>query len=160
MTEKVAETEKRTAPGPDGLPVLGSLLGMQRQGVLDFYVDAWRRYGDVARFEMGPMVMHTFVRPEHVHHVLVDRRENYVKGMSHDGLRVSLGSGLLTATGDLWRRQRRIMGPAFTPRAVASFDGIMLDEATRTVARWHDSGEIDTVLDRWIKVRQVTRPVP
>ncbi|MGD8397897.1 MAG: cytochrome P450 [Anaerolineae bacterium] len=128
--------EGRTAAGPDGLPVLGSLLDMRREGVLDFYLDAWGRYGDVARFQMGPMVMHTFVRPEHVRHILVEGRDNYVKGMSHDGLRISLGSGLFTSTGNLWRRQRRLMGPAFTPRAVTRFGEIMVDEAIRTRERW------------------------
>ena len=152
MTEQGTEAGSRTAPGPGGLPVVGNLLAMQRQGVLDFYVDAWQQYGDVARFEMGPMVMHMFVRPEHVHHVLVDRNDVYVKGMSHDGLRVSLGSGLFTSTGDFWRRQRRLMQPSFTPRAVDRFAGIMVDEAQKTVACWRGSDGGVAVKDEMMRL--------
>jgi ABC-type amino acid transport substrate-binding protein len=44
--------------------------------------------------------------------------------------------------------------------AVRKGDDDLLEDLNAVVARWHDSGEIDAVLDRWIKVRKVTRPVP
>ncbi len=44
--------------------------------------------------------------------------------------------------------------------AVRKNDDDLLDELNAVVKRWRDSGEIDSVLDRWIKSRKVTRPVP
>ena len=99
-------------------------------------VDAWQEFGDIVRARMGPLLIFQFVRPEHVHHVLVANQQNYHKGLSHDKLRVSLGMGLLTSEGLLWRRQRRLMGPTYTPRGVTRFAGIMVDEAEKTMARW------------------------
>ena len=126
----------RSAPGPQGLPILGNVLDLRRKGVLSFYVDAWREFGDVTRFRMGPMPMHQFVRPEHIRHILVGNAENYVKGFSHDKLRVSLGSGLFTSEGDLWRRQRRLMQPTYTPRGVTQFAAVVTDSTQEMLARW------------------------
>jgi cytochrome P450 len=126
----------RNAPGPKGLPVLGSIVDMRREGVLTFYLDMWREYGDVVRVETGPMTMHQFVRPEHVQHILVKNPENYVKGFSHDKLRVPLGKGLFTSVGSLWRRQRRLMGPTYTPRGVTQFADVVVDATQKMLTRW------------------------
>jgi cytochrome P450 len=126
----------KTVPGPDGLPLVGNLLELRSKGVLDFYIDAWRKYGDVVRAQMGPMTIHQFVRPEHVHHILVKSSHNYIKGFSHDKLRVPLGDGILTAEGALWRQQRRLMAPTYTRRGVERFAQVMNREALKVMQRW------------------------
>ena len=47
--------DRNIAPGPKGNFLLGSLLDMQRQGMIEFYVDNWKKYGDIVQFKMGPM---------------------------------------------------------------------------------------------------------
>jgi cytochrome P450 len=126
----------KTVPGPRGLPLLGSFADLRRKGVLWFYVDGWRQYGDVFRFRVGPLTLYQFVRPEHIREVLVEKPEIYIKGLSHDKLRIPLGLGVFTSEGELWRRQRRLMAPTYTPRAVERFAGIMLGETQRMLARW------------------------
>jgi cytochrome P450 len=116
--------------------VLGSIAELRRKGVLNYYLDAWHEFGDVARFQMGPMTIHQFVRPEHVQYILVKNQTNYVKGFSHDKLRIPLGQGILTSEGEPWRHQRKLMSPTYTPRAVTRFAGIMLQEAQRMLERW------------------------
>lgn len=44
--------------------------------------------------------------------------------------------------------------------AVRKNDDELLGQLNEVVTRWRGSGEIDAVLDRWIKSRKVTRPVP
>jgi len=131
----------KVAPGPRGKFLLGSLTQMQSKGTLLFYVDAWREFGDVSRFKMGPMTIHQVIRPEHIHHVLVQKSGNYVKGLSHDKLRVSLGWGILTSEGELWRRQRRLMQPTFTPKGVTRFAGVMADATRKMLERWQNCRE-------------------
>lgn len=126
----------KIAPGPRGAFLLGSARDLQHQGILDFYYQAWKQYGDLARFQMGPMVMHSIVLPEHVQQVLVKNADNYRKGLSHDKLRLALGSGILTAEGPLWQRQRRLMSPTYTPKAVTKFAEIMTDSTRQMLARW------------------------
>ena len=133
----MAETLK-SAPGPKGLPLIGSIGAMRAKGTLGFWYELWQEYGDVARAKMGPQALMQFVRPEHVQHILVKNKDNYVKGFSHDGLRIPLGCGILTAEGDLWRRQRQLMSPTYTPRAVQRFAGIMLDATDKMLARWRE----------------------
>jgi cytochrome P450 len=128
--------EVKAAPGPRGNIILGNLPEVQRKGFLKFYLDAWRDYGDVARYQMGPMVIHSIVRPEHVQHVLVKNAENYHKGLSHDKLRIALGNGLLTSEGPFWSRQRRLMSPTYTPRGVNRFAEIMTSAAADLLGAW------------------------
>ncbi len=132
----MTETKMTTAPGPKGLPIIGNMRAMQKQGMLDFYMGLWREYGDVVRVEMGPMTIHQFVRPEHVQYILVKRSDNFIKGLSHDKLRLPLGYGILTAEGELWRQQRKLMAPTYTRRGVEEFAGVMTGETDRMLQRW------------------------
>jgi cytochrome P450 len=65
-------------------------------------------------------------RPETCHEVLVTKARSFEKS---PGLRVVLrdlgGQGLFTSEGELWRRQRKIMAPIFTPSALAQFPELM-----------------------------------
>ena len=134
----MSQTSTKFAPGPKGLPLIGSIGTMRAKGPLGFWLDLWQDYGDVARTQMGPQILMQFVRPEHVQHILVKNQDNYIKGMSHDTLRIPLGTGILTAEGELWRRQRRLMSPTYTPRAVKRFSGIMLDATDKMLGRWRE----------------------
>jgi cytochrome P450 len=136
MSKTRYTAQRRLPPGPRGLPLLGSIVDLRRKGVLRFYLDAWHEFGDVLQAQMGPLTIFQFVRPEHVHHILVGNRENYVKGFSHDKLRVPLGSGLLTSEGELWQRQRRLMSATYTPRGVTHFAEIMTDATKKMLNRW------------------------
>lgn len=134
----MSQTAAKFAPGPKGLPLIGSIGTLRAKGPFGFWFDLWQEYGDVARAQMGPQILMQFVRPEHVQYILVKNKDNYVKGLSHDTLRIPLGTGILTAEGDLWRRQRQLMSPTYTPRAVQRFSGIMLDATDRMLARWRE----------------------
>jgi cytochrome P450 len=129
-------TLTQEVPGPQGLPVVGSLFEFRRQGILDFWTNVWREHGDVAQVQMGPMTLIQFVRPEHIQEILVSKADRFVKGFSHDTLRVPLGSGILTAEGSLWRRQRRLMASTYTPKAVGRYTNIMLDATDKMLSRW------------------------
>lgn len=134
----MTRTTARIAPGPKGVPLLGSFGALRAQGPFLFWLEQWKRYGDVARAQVGPKTLMQFIRPEHIQHVLLTRKENYVKGLSHDALRIPLGTGILTAEGELWRRQRHLMSPTYTPRSVTRFAEIMLDATGKMLERWRE----------------------
>jgi cytochrome P450 len=77
--------------------------------------------------------------PEVVQEVLVENAKHFDKS---DMLRFSLwklaGEGLFTSNGELWRRQRRIMAPLFTPRVLEAYAGDMIACTLRTVDGWSD----------------------
>ncbi len=126
----------KLAPGPKPAPLIGNMREMTRLGIIGFGHHVWREYGDVSRFQFGPMKAHLFVRPEHVHHILVERRENYIKGASHDKLRMWLGRAILTSEGEHWQQQRRLMSPTYTPKNITRFANIMTTVAEETRERW------------------------
>ncbi|WP_189044896.1 cytochrome P450 [Aliidongia dinghuensis] len=75
--------------------------------------------------------------PEHVRHVLLDNAENYVRSsLSRRLLEPGLGQGLLTTHGATWRRQRRMMAPAFAAKRIADFAPAMVEAAERLAWDW------------------------
>lgn len=126
-----------SAPGPKGVTLLGSVPEMRRKGMIQFYLDAWRTYGDTVRIQTGPLVQHVIARPDDIKHVLLDNKDNYEKGLlALKKLNMVLGSGLFTSEGELWRRQRSIMGPTFTPRAIGQFADAMITSTGRMLRGW------------------------
>lgn len=91
-------------------------------------------------FLRSRILFSTFVTlndPDHIRHVLIDNADNYVKGsLPRRLLGRGLGDGLVLSEGALWRRQRRIMAPAFQPRRVAELSDAMVDEAEDLVEDW------------------------
>src|SRR5205807_2886743 len=124
------------APGPAGVPLLGSALDLQRRGQVAFFVENWRAYGDLVRFRLGPFVAHILAHPDYIHHVLVRNASNYPKGPSYAKMRPALGSGLATSEGALWLRQRRLIQPPFTHSSVLRLAGQMTEALQTALSHW------------------------
>lgn len=87
------------------------------------------------------LTYHGISDPEGVKHVLLDNHANYTKPrLIRDALAPAIGEGLLTAEGDLWREQRKLMAPIFTPATVKSFLPIFVDQAKASAGRWKSEG--------------------
>ena len=56
--------------------------------------------------------------PDDVKRVLVSNHKNYTKGSGLDRVKILLGHGIMTSEGDLWKRQRYMMQPAFHRRVI------------------------------------------
>lgn len=70
-------------------------------------------------------------------HVLVDHAADYPKAAMELKLFQALfGQGLLGIDGDLWRKHRRTMAPAFTPGSVATYGGDMAAASEAFAAGW------------------------
>lgn len=124
------------APGPRGLPVVGNLFPFRRD-VLGLLVESRARFGDVVRFRLGPIVLHLVAHPDAIRHVLQERAEHYDKETrSSSKIRGMTGLGLLTASGEAWRRQRRLVQPGFRPTAVAGFVARMEEATDAMLERW------------------------
>ena len=123
------------APGPKGLPWLGSVLPAWRDP-LSFFLGSRARYGDVVHFKFGPFDYYLVNDPNVVKHVLVDNPKAYTKSRNYLGLKVVLGEGLLTSEGDHWRRQRKLAQPAFHRDKLAAFADQMSTATRDMLSRW------------------------
>jgi cytochrome P450 len=107
-TDKLKES---IPPGPIGGSLLGNLISFRNKGMIEYFTDAWRTYGDIVRFQMGPIENYLLAKPDYIHHILVKNHTNYTKGVSMKKVKLSLGEGLFASEGNLWRRQRQLQPP-------------------------------------------------
>jgi cytochrome P450 len=111
---------------------------MRREGLLGLLLQSWRSGGDLAYVRVGfakPLFLVT--HPEHVRHISVTHRQNYEKHASYDSVRgLLMGQGIVGAFGEDWRRQRKLMAPFFTPRAVERFHAIFVADTQQLLQRW------------------------
>lgn len=88
--------------------------------------------------------VHIILDPDDVQHVLLDNAANYAKPDIVKGLLDPIiGRGLLTADGELWREQRRIVAASFSPAAVHAQRDTFVKAARQAMARWSDGARID-----------------
>ena len=96
-------------------------------------------------------LFHNFVlvnEPDFIEHILVTNHQNYVKGpITRRMLEPALGNSLLISEGDFWRRQRRIVAPAFHHQHLAQAAHVMVRRARQRVERWRTPCERGERLD-------------
>lgn len=131
---------RKIAPGPPGHFLLGNLAAFRRD-VLGLMMSSAREFGDVVRFRLGPHVMHLLNHPDHVHHVLQRHAANFDKRTRSAAFITGVtGESLLTANGDYWQRQRRLLQPAFHRQQIAGFLGAMTEATASLLDRWRRRG--------------------
>lgn len=120
---------------------------------LSFYEENIPKHGDV--FQMKSVFfrlrnefeyMYVISDPDKVKHVMQDNNKNYVKSSGYNALKLLLGNGLLTSEGDFWRKQRRLMQPAFHRERLASFVDLYALATNDLIAEWNkleDGSEIN-----------------
>jgi cytochrome P450 len=122
-------------PLPIGAPLWQRVLAARESTIGLWNKDAFE--AEIVRLPFGKRRLFVANAPDLVAHVLLENPDNYVKSpIARQLLEPSLGKGPLTAEGESWRRQRRIMAPAFTARKVADFAPAMVKHAERMLAEW------------------------
>jgi enediyne biosynthesis protein E7 len=134
-------------PGPPRTATPGLLKKLIKDR-LGLMTSAAGDYGDAVLMSIGPVSLYFFNHPDHAKHVLADNSANYHKGFGLAQARRALGDGLLTSEGDLWRKQRKVIQPAFQHKRMAQQAGIVVEEAEGLVARLRaheDGGPVDVL---------------
>ncbi|MEV6013169.1 cytochrome P450 [Streptomyces sp. NPDC051976] len=121
-----------------------------RNDQLGFLGAGLDRYGDIFRFRPLGIPIVLVNHPDYIRHILVENGERYDKdAMLFRVVRPVLRRGLIAnADMELWRRQRRMMAPHFTPRTVNKFARNMTDETELMLQGWERRpGEVLDVTD-------------
>ena len=146
----------KSVPGRRSPWIVDIVLEMQRKGFLGFITDVWKEHGDFAEIRIGSHSMYLAVHPEHVRHISITNRGNYDKRSSYDTVRkLLLGDGLVTSNGELWRRQRKLMSPFFTPRSIEAYASTILNDGQALYERWEslaDSQQTVEISDEMMRV--------
>ena len=154
----VAVTPPTVPPGPRGLPLVGMLPAVRRDPIGTF-LDAARRFGDVAYLRIGPRRGYLATNPADIRHVLADNARNYRKSPLYDKLKASLGHGLVTSEGAYWLRQRRLAQPAFHKHRIAALASVMTQTILEAVERWEPLAARGDVVDIGEEMMHLTQAI-
>jgi cytochrome P450 len=129
---------KRIPPGPKGLPIVGAAFDL-RDDPLNSMRRMAREYGGVVRFEVMKRERILLNDPELIHEVLVMQHSKFHKSeLTRRITARMLGQGLLISEGDFWRRQRRLVQPAFHRGRVNDYAAAMRELAEAHIRDWRD----------------------
>jgi cytochrome P450 len=127
-------------PGPKGHFLIGNLPMLGGNGLAT--LEGWaREYGDIFSYRAVNLRVCYLTHPTYIEDVLVTRNQNFIKGV---GMRVNprfFGQGLLTSEGELWRRQRRLLQPAFHRRQIGRYGRVMVECTQKMLSGWQ-AGEV------------------
>ncbi len=123
-------------PGPKGHSILGVMPEFNRDSL--GFIMRCREYGDVVRARFLYVPAYFIYNPADIEEILSTNARNFRKSMSlrSNFFHRLVGNGLVTSEGDFWRRQRRLAQPAFHRQRISSYGEVMVDYATRAIARW------------------------
>ena len=132
MTE--AQLAYRRPPGPDQAVTLGidqetlaTLEGLQRE------------FGDMVSMTKPNGRLAYFVNDaDEVRRILVRRHSRYHKGPGFERVKMLLGNGLIVSDGDVWRRSRTMIQPAFSRQNVHRLMTVMVECCDRRAVHWAD----------------------
>ena len=129
-------------PGPKGLPIVGNMFE-PRGDAIRYFTKCIREYGDIVFLRFLGVPMCLVNRPDCIESVLVTQHNNFEKSKDYRALRRVLGNGLLTSEGVFWRRQRKLVQPAFHQGRIAAYAEVMVAYTERMVASWKHGQGLD-----------------
>lgn len=122
-----------TQPSPILLG-LDHLIAIKRDQ-LQFYHRMRHTYGDTVRLRLGPYRSHLLFHPDHIEALLTRKWSSFIRFEKlTDVVRQWNGDSLLLVEGDVWRKRRRKVMPAFQTKRLPDYGTMAVAEAERLCA--------------------------
>jgi cytochrome P450 len=116
---------------------------------LAFGLNIARQYGGIAHYAVGPLHVYQLAHPDFARQILVEEPEKYYKArLIKQAFGPFAGQGLLTSDGAVWKRQRKLIQPAFHRAQLEAYGTVMVNHALHMIDSFEDGALID-VLKRW-----------
>jgi cytochrome P450 len=130
------------APGPPGIFGVRNLLRFMGDQ-LELLRELQDTHGDIVEMRVLGKPWFLISHPDDIESVFVKHarvmgRDDYVVVLQR-----ALGVGLLTSDGDLWKRQRKLMSQAFTPKRIKGYGEAMVDVTDRGTRGFANGQEIN-----------------
>lgn len=153
-------TTVNPTPGPKPAPILGNILDMRQGEVFETLLKFHKDYGDIVLLEL-PKNKYVFsiADPDSIQHVMQMNNQNYTKGERIKIASPLIGNGLFTSEGEFWRRQRRMMQPAFHRRKISILADEMVATINEMMERWESYADNDKSLNVQQAMMELTMDV-
>jgi len=116
-------------PGPQDKYILS-------ENLLEWMDRHFRAFGDIYKASIYGTSIYATRDVKVAYQVLVENWQNYVKGQSIARVALLLGNGLMVSKGDLWKRQRRMIQPAFSQAAVVDWMKVFTSTNLDLLKKW------------------------
>jgi cytochrome P450 len=136
-------TRNHLPPGPRHHYLPGALLLEYTRDQLGFLQRVAGQYGDLTYFRLGFDHVAFFNHPDLVEEVLVTRARSFHQPQIMMEAQRVIGQVLLTAEGELHRKQRRLMQHAFMRDRIHQYAPEIIRHAARTRERWTAGAQVD-----------------
>lgn len=106
-------------------------------------------YGDIVRVKSKTRKSDSYLinKPELINHVLLKNYLNYKKGPGFELVKMLLGNGIIVSDGDHWRKQRRMIQPAFSRSMIASQVEMVQQCNRERLKKWQDIADNKGIID-------------
>jgi len=136
LRKRIGQPPVITAPGPTSFDMLKALTRI-RNDQLGFMTETREKYGDVVQFPVPNTTAYMISHPDDVDHVMRVHARSYGKDtIQYRSLQLVTGEGLLAADTGPWRRQRRLVQPAFHHEAIAGVADHVRLATTHLLDEW------------------------
>jgi cytochrome P450 len=133
----------RLPPGPRGWPLVGVAFEVRKDPLTTMKRYA-RQYGDIVCLPVGRESRILLTHPDAIEQVLVIQQSKFHKSeLTRLITGRLLGQGLLISEGDFWRRQRRLVQPAFHRSRINAYAATMTEIAEAHVHEWRAGDKRD-----------------
>ena len=129
-------------PEASGVPLLGAAPAMLRDPI-GYILRVTRELGPLVRIPLGPRTMTVISHPDDIQQVLQQGFGTYERGKVVDLMRLVMGNSLPMSDGEIWRRKRRVMQPAFNRSRLKHLVHRMAAVTARYVDRFDDGSQLD-----------------
>lgn len=129
-------------PGPKPRFLIGN-IPLTAEDPLAIYTQWAAEFGDIFHYRAAWIQVYFLNHPDFIDFVLVRQPQNFWKDRVIRNSRWLFGNGLLTNEGEPWKKQRRLMQPAFHRERIASYAALMTQYTEKAVSNWRDGAVID-----------------
>lgn len=119
-------------------------LFLMKAGPVGYMTKLGHRYGDICSFLLFSQRGYILNSPRLIKDFLTGEPKDFEKAAwQMKPLRDVVGDGLLTSSGELWKRQRRLIQSAFRLDSLPSYASISVDLTNSRIRQWQDASVVD-----------------
>ena len=118
----------------------------------------FHQFGDIYKVYSAQRKSYTYVLndPEMIRHVMITNNRNYIKGVGIDRVKILLGNGIMASEGEYWKRQRRMIQPAFHRKVIERLSSAIITANQQMLKDWEHKAGTSKLINLTAELSKVT----